>query len=144
MIWGDNKNFKINIIDNVKNTLLFGSEETKAFTYLGIQLIENDDFSLTINQNNYIDCISDIKLSKERLKKKNSLLSNEEKTSYRSAVEQLNWIAGISRPDMSFSVCEASTKFKQATVPDVLYVNKIIKTYRIPKTKSDFPFKSKQ
>ena len=27
-----------------------------------------------------------------------------------------------------FSVCEASTKFKQATVADVLYVNKIKKT----------------
>ena len=130
MIWGDNKNFKINIIDNVKNTLLFGSEETKAFTYLGIQLIENDDFSLTINQNNYIDCISEIKLSNERLKEKNSLLSREEKTAYRSAVGQLNWVAGISRPDISFSVCEASTKFKQATVADVLYVNKIIKNVK--------------
>ena len=41
---------------------MFGSEETKAFTYLGIQLSQNDDFSLIINQNNYIDCISEIKL----------------------------------------------------------------------------------
>ena len=39
-------------------------------------------------------------------KKKNSLLSNEEKTSCRSAVGQLNWFVGISRPDISFSVCE--------------------------------------
>ena len=49
---------------------MFGSEETKAFTYLGIQVIQNDDFSLTINQNNYLDCISEIKLSNERLKEK--------------------------------------------------------------------------
>ena len=48
MIWGGNKNFKINFMDNLKNTFMFGSEETKAFTYLGIQLIQNDDFSLTI------------------------------------------------------------------------------------------------
>ena len=58
---------------------MFGSEETKAFTYLDLQLIQNDDFSLTINQNNYTDCISEIKLLNERLKEKNSLLSNEEK-----------------------------------------------------------------
>ena len=109
---------------------MFGSEKTKTCTYLGIQLIQNDDFSLTINQNNYIDCISEIKLSNERLKEKNSLLSREEKTAYRSAVGQLNWVAGISRPDISFSVCEASTKFKQAIVGNVPYmstVNKIIK-----------------
>ena len=106
IIWKGNGNFKINVIDNLKNTFMFGSEETKAFTYLGIKLIQNDDFSLTINQNNYTDCISEIKLTNERLKKKNSLLSNEEKTSCRSAVGQLNWFAGISRPDISFSVCE--------------------------------------
>ena len=102
MIWGGNKNFKINVIDNLKNTFMFGSEEIKAFTHLGIQLIQNNDFNLTISQNNYIDCISEIKLSNERLKEKNSLLSNEEKTSYRSAVGRLNWVDGISRPDMSF------------------------------------------
>ena len=81
MIWGGNKNFNINVINNIKNTFMFGSEETKAFTYLGIQLIQNEDFSFTINQNNYIDCISEIKLSNERLKEKISLLPNEGKTS---------------------------------------------------------------
>ena len=59
---------------------MFGSEEGKAFTYLDLQLIQNEDFSLTISQSNYIDCISEIKLSNKRSKKKNSLLSNEEKT----------------------------------------------------------------
>ena len=81
MIWGGNKNFNINVINNIKNTFMFGSEETKAFTYTGIKLIQNEDFSFTINQNNYIDCISEIKLSNERLKEKISVLSNEEKTS---------------------------------------------------------------
>ena len=36
MIWRGNENFKINVIDNLKNTFMFGSEETKAFIYLGI------------------------------------------------------------------------------------------------------------
>ena len=58
MIWGGNENFKSNVTNNLKNTFMFGSEETKPFTYLGIQLIQNGDFSSTINQNNYIDCIS--------------------------------------------------------------------------------------
>ena len=30
MVWGGNENFKINVIDNLKNTFMFGSEETKA------------------------------------------------------------------------------------------------------------------
>ena len=76
---------------------------------------------------------------KQKIERKNSLLSNEEKTSYRSAVGHLNWVAEISRPDISFSVCEASTKFKQATVADVLYVNKIIKNVKNSKNAINFP-----
>ena len=62
----------------------------------------------------------------------------KEKTSYRSAVGQLNWAVGISRPDISFSICETSTKFKQATVADVLYVNKIIKNAKNSKNAINF------
>ena len=91
MIWGGNEKFKINVNNNLKSTFIFGSEETKAFRDLGIKLIQNDDFRLTININNYIACISEIKLSNERLKEKNSLLSNEVKTSYRSAARQFVW-----------------------------------------------------
>ena len=76
---------------------------------------------------------------KQKIERKNSLLSNEEKTSYRSAVGHLNWVAEISRPDISFSVCEASTKFKQATVADVLYVNKIIKNVKNSENAINFP-----
>ena len=66
-------------------------------------------------------------------------MSNEEKTSYRSAVGQLNWVARPSRPDIGFSVNEASTKFKQATVADILYVNKIIKNVKNSKNAISFP-----
>ena len=52
MIWGGNEKFKINVIDYFKNTFTFGSEETKAFTYFGIQLIQNDDFSLILIKTN--------------------------------------------------------------------------------------------
>ena len=80
-----------------------------------------------------------IKLSNERLKENNKLLTNEEKTSHRGAVGQLNRVAGISRPDTSFSVCEASTKFKQATVADLPYDNKIIKNVKNSKNEIRFP-----
>ena len=45
----------------------------------------------------------------------------------RRVVGQSNWLAGISRPDISFDVCQASTRIKDATVADVLVVNKIVR-----------------
>ena len=65
-------------------------------------------------------------------------MSNKEKT-YRSAAGQLNWVAGISRPDISFSVCEANTKFTQGAVADILYVHKIIKNVKKSKNEIRFP-----
>ena len=49
------------------------------------------------------------------------------------------WVAGISKSDISFSVCKASTKFKQAAVADVLYVNKIMKNVNNSKSEIEFP-----
>ena len=54
-------------------------------------------------------------------------------------VGQLKWVAGISRPDISFSICEASTKFKQTTVAHVIYFKKIIKNIRNSKNEIRFP-----
>ena len=66
-------------------------------------------------------------------------MPNEEETSHRNAEKQLNRVAGTTRPDISFSVCEARTKFKQVTVADTLYVNKIIKNGKNSKKKIKFP-----
>ena len=69
----------------------------------------------------------------------NSPLTEAEITQYKSAVGQLHWVAEISRPDISFSVCKASTKFKNATVADLYYVNKIIRNVKSTKNCIKFP-----
>ena len=50
---------------------------------------------------------------------RNSLLTEAERTKDRHATAQFNWAADMSRPDISFSVCEASTKLKNVTTADV-------------------------
>ena len=69
----------------------------------------------------------------------NSLLTEAERTKYRTAIGQLNWVAGISRPDISFSVYKAHTKFSMLTVADVYYVNKIIRNVKSTKNCNKFP-----
>ena len=127
MIWGGNQYFKETIITKLKEIFNFGSEEMEAFTYIGIELKQNSDFSVKIDQNPYIDSIQKIVLSEEKTKDRKSSLTTSEKTLYRSIVRLLNWVAGISRPDINFVVCESRTKFTHATVADIIYVNKIIR-----------------
>ena len=54
-------------------------------------------------------------------------VTEEKKSFYRGAIGQLNWVTGISRPDISFAVWEASTKVNSATVADLLRINETIK-----------------
>ena len=48
-------------------------------------------------------------------------------------------MAGTSRPDISFTVCEASTKVNSATVADLLRINKTIKKLKSTPSYIKFP-----
>ena len=126
MIWGGDEMFQFDTINKLKHTFQFECEEIEAFTCIGIGLVQDSDFGISINQNNYISSITETVPPTDRTKDKNSFLFNEEKKLYRSAVIQLSWFAGISRPYNSFSMCKASTKFKNVTIKEVPYVNTII------------------
>ena len=72
---------------------------------------QNDYCSIIISQNSYIDRIKEVILDKERIKQLKDQLTEIERKGYRRTVGQLNWVSGISRLDISFYVCDASTKF---------------------------------
>ena len=48
-------------------------------------------------------------------------------------------VAGILRPDISFTVCESSTKFTNGTVADIINVNKIIRKVKSSRRFIQFP-----
>ena len=100
MTWGGDEMFKTNITNEVKHAFQFEYEEIEAFTYIDIGLVHDSYFSISINQNNYINSVTEIVLPRKRTKDKTSPLYNEEKK-YRSVVSQLNWVFGILRPDVS-------------------------------------------
>ena len=77
VLWGGggvgNRNF-INIINKLKQTFHIGAEHSQAFNYISIFRKQNHDFSITINQVDYINSINEIKVNNilERKKKLNS------------------------------------------------------------------------
>ena len=95
--------------------------------------------SIKINQSSHIESIKPIYLSKERSAQRTETITDEEKSFYRGAIGQLNWVAGTSRPDISFAVCEANTKVNSATVADLLRINKTIKKLKSTPSYIKFP-----
>ena len=58
---------------------------------------------------------------------KNDKLTEKEITSLRGALGKINWVARMSRPEISYQVCEISTRVKNSTIADKFTINKVIK-----------------
>ena len=74
-----------------------------------------------------MNSVGAIPISRERLLQKSESVNDVEMRQLRGAIGQLNWLSCVSRPDISFSVCEASSTLKRATVKSIVHVNKILK-----------------
>ena len=126
ILWAGEDAFKTNIIDQLCKLFQIGNSESNAFKYIGLNIESDGQEATNVDQLYYIDSVKAIPISKARVNNKNSDLSEKEKASYRSLVGQLNWIATQTRPDIAFEVCELSSMLKNATVAELLRLNKLV------------------
>ena len=139
MIWGSTQSFKVNVIDKLCKVSEIGSVNYRIFKYIGIDVKQDPDNSSTVNQNSFANTIQPITIPNERLTNKETKVDQEERKLLREVIGQLNWLAGITRPDISYDVCKTSTKVKDATISDVLNVNKIVKKVKNELWEIHFP-----
>ena len=81
------------------------------FDYNGVYLQQSTDFSIILDQNQYINTINLIQITAEHSRQRHCPLSKEETILLRGAIRNLNWATGMTRP----KVCEISTKIETAT-----------------------------
>ena len=74
----------------MKQIFKFGCEDSEVFTYIDIELQQNDDYSIIISQNSYIDSINEVILDKEQIKQVKDQLTEINRKDYYRAVGQLN------------------------------------------------------
>ena len=137
ILGGGTPRFKSAVIDNLSSVLKFRAEHSSAFTYIGIQLEQHSDFSIMLNQNNFAASIKMITLL--ATSDANTLLTDKESTALCSAIGQLNWLAGMSRPEINFEICNVASKVKEATICDAIQINKVITRVQSEETQVTFP-----
>jgi len=127
VVWAGNEQF-IMVINNLKKTFSIGAEFNTDFKYIGIHLQQNDDGTITIDQKDYVKELEMISLAPDRKHLNQQESVNEtERSEIRKAIGKLNWIAGMTRPEISFTVSEISAHVGSATLNDVKRINKTIK-----------------
>ena len=86
---------------------------------------QSADKTIEVNQHSYAATIQYMNFDNH--KPDHSPLLSSERSEFRTIVGQLNWLAGITRPDLSFDVCQLSVVAKESTIADAKLLNKVVK-----------------
>ena len=123
-LWAGNIAFQSNTIPKLRKIFSVGREEDKSFRYLGLNINQNSQL-ISVDQRNYIDSLQLI--TTDHSSDQDRPLSSSERDVLRSKVGQLLWVSNQTCPDVSFDVAQIAINLKNATVKDVIAVNKTIK-----------------
>ena len=135
ILWCGTNSFKHGMINRLQEVFVVGTSSSVAFKYVGIDIKQEwDTKSIVVSQDSYIDSLQYVNIHAPRLSDKNARLTDEEVHNLRGAVGQLNWLSCVSRPDISFDVSVLSSNIKDATVSDLIQVNKVIKKVKNDKS----------
>ena len=124
-LWTGTVTFEVKVIGELKKKFLIGSSASVTFTYVGLSIKSYED-GITIDQTEYISSLTPIPICRARASQKKSHLLQPEKVAYRALVGQLNWVATHTRPDIAFETCQLSVYFNQATIADLIRLNKLV------------------
>ena len=124
--WGGTSQFEQHVIDKIRKIFRISVEHSKAFKYLGINMISLDN-EIRLSQTTYLNSIYEIELTTERIKNKRDTLTDAEKTMMRQLIGQLNWLATQTRPDLLYECCYFMSLVNKATVADIIQLNKVVR-----------------
>ena len=120
-----NEEFDRVIIDNVSNTFLVGKRERGSFMYTGFSITQ-DAKRIFVDQNQYMASLDLPEIENNRVIEKKTALNQLEKTKLRKMAGSLNWLVRGTRPDKSFELILASTKFQNGCIEDLTRIRKIL------------------
>ncbi len=120
----------------IREDFEISKEDEKKFSYVGLE-IEQLDNELILDQIAYIKELKEIEFDKKA--DTYEKLSEELSKRLRSLIGQLAWVAGQTRPDIFFDVCQLSVNFCKATLVDVKKANKCVKRVKMEEVRMCFP-----
>ena len=114
-------------LQNIQKSLPFGQREKHQFRFTGLDIEQLPDFSIRINQGDYVSKIDPIDVPKTRRKEGGQKADNNEMHQLRALCGSLQYAAVHSRPDMCAKVAFLQKRICSATVEDLLEGNRILK-----------------
>ena len=124
-IGGGNARFD-QVVRELSKVLPFGSHEKQKFKFTGLDIEQLPDFSIRINQGEFIEKIPPIDIPKIRRSERESMANPHEVQQLRALCGSLQYAAVNSRPDLAAKVSMVQKSICKATVESLLEGNRVL------------------
>ena len=126
-LFGGTDAFNKCVIEPISRKYKVGKRLAENFRYVGLNMNQHKDGTISIDQNDYASELEEIHLQKGRKLEKKSPLNEDEAKSLISLAGQINWLSTQTRPDLSYDALELNMCKKQPTVENIVRANKAVR-----------------
>ena len=124
-ICGGDETFR-KTLDKLKAKFSFGSYEEGSFMFSGIRMHQWDDFSVEMDQSEYVERIEAINVPRDRRKSLTADITEPERQAFRALIGSLRYAAVHTRADISARVGELQSAVNRAQVKHLLEANRVL------------------
>jgi len=118
-------------LQEVAKRFPFGSHKKQNFTFTGLRIEQQPDFSININQTQYIKDIHSITISRDRRSQPEAVVNEAERQSLRAVIGSLQYAAVNTRPDLCSRLSWLQSEINRAKVSTLIEANRILHEARI-------------
>lgn len=104
----------------------FGSHKKRNFTFTGLRLEQQADYSIWVSQEQYVKDIAAITISRDRRSTPDDPVTESERQSLRAVIGSLQYAATNSRPDLCSRLGMLQSAINKATVNTLLEGNRVL------------------
>ena len=117
----------------VSKTLKFGKQEKGQFKFCGMRITQAKDFSVTLDQTDMIDLLTEIELGTQRRNPLDKATSSEV-TEMRARIGSMLYLVGNTRPVESYGVSHLSGFINEAKVVHLQNINALVRQFKATRT----------
>ena len=138
-IYGGSTEFTKDVISKLVSVFEISVQNCSNFKYVGLNLVQTSN-GIMIDQDKYVkSTVECVDISSSRVLDKDELLTEVERKQLKRLCGQLLWVSNNTRPDVCYEVSTLCNAGKNATVSDLLKVNKLVKKMKQEKGVIKYP-----
>ena len=118
------------LMEQIRGKYQWGAWEHGAFVQCGISVTQQEDFSIRLKQEKFIDDLEEIAISRDRQRQPDQLATEKERSQLRGVLGSLSWLCGQTCFLFSVDVNFLISSIPVATVNEINKTNSLVRQVR--------------